>query len=115
MILLLVVAGIYIGIGAIVYVSQRRMMYFPTHGTPTSRLSPWFVGGAIFGYARENEAPARVWLMLHGNGGQAAHRDYILSCVPDADAVFVLEYPGYGVRPGAPSRHSIDDAALMAY
>jgi uncharacterized protein len=115
MIAVLLILAIYVGIVAIVYVSQRRLMYFPTHGTPTSRLSPWLVGGEIVGYARESTAPARVWLMMHGNGGQAAHRDYILSCVGSGDAVFVLEYPGYGVRPGMPSRASIDEAALLAY
>ena len=115
MIVGLVIGAIYAGIVALVYVNQRRLMYFPTHGTPASRLSPWVVGGAIWGYARETVNPRQVWLMLHGNGGQAAHRDYILSCVAGGDAVFVLEYPGYGLRPGVPSRQSIDAAALTGY
>jgi uncharacterized protein len=115
MIVGLLIVMIYAGIVVVVYVSQRRLMYFPTHGAPASRLSPWLVRGEVFGYARETPKPARVWLMLHGNGGQAAHRDYILSCIGSADAVFVLEYPGYGVRPGIPSRESIDAAALAAY
>jgi len=31
------------------------------------------------------------------------------------DAVFILEYPGYGMRPGTPSRASFDAAALVGY
>src|SRR5205085_2530652 len=56
-----------------------------------------------------------VWLMMHGNGGQAADRDYVLSHFSDQDSLYVLEYPGYGLREGQPSMESINQAALDAY
>jgi uncharacterized protein len=67
------------------------------------------------GYAREVAQPENVWLLLHGNGGQAADRVYALPVFSPRDAVFVLEYPGYGRRPGKPSRRAIDAAAREAY
>jgi hypothetical protein len=56
-----------------------------------------------------------VWLMMHGNAGQASGRDYVLKRVSRDDSLYVLEYPGYGARKGAPSKKSIDGAAIEAY
>lgn len=53
--------------------------------------------------------------MLHGNGGQASDRVYALPAFSSRDAVSILEYPGYGRRPGTPSRKSLDEAARQAY
>jgi pimeloyl-ACP methyl ester carboxylesterase len=91
------------------------LLYFPSHLALDTRLKPWYENDQLFGAAREVEHPARVWLMLHGNGGQAAHREYILTCLRRDDAVYVLEYPGYGFRSGSPSRPAIDAAASAAY
>jgi hypothetical protein len=67
------------------------------------------------GFAREVQAPENVWLMLHGNGGQAADRGYALGAFSLRDSVFILEYPGYGQREGKPGRSSFDGAARAAY
>jgi surfactin synthase thioesterase subunit len=56
-----------------------------------------------------------IWLMMHGNAGQAAGRDYVLSHMSDQDSLYVLEYPGYGHREGSPSMGSINHAASAAY
>lgn len=53
--------------------------------------------------------------MTHGNGGQAADRDYVLPKISDRDSLYVLEYPGYGKREGKPSLKSINAAAVDAY
>jgi pimeloyl-ACP methyl ester carboxylesterase len=53
--------------------------------------------------------------MLHGNGGQAEDRIYAIPSFSADDAVYILEYPGYGKRPGRPSREAFDAAALEAY
>ena len=53
--------------------------------------------------------------MMHGNAGQAANRDYVLSHISSLDSFYVLEYPGYGARSGSPSRDSINRAASDAY
>jgi len=64
---------------------------------------------------RDVVQPRNVWLLLHGNGGQAADRIYALSAFDADDAVFILEYPGYGTREGKPSRRSFDAAARQAF
>jgi hypothetical protein len=94
---------------------QRSVLYYPTHHINDRGLARWTHDGALIGFAREVPAPRNVWLMLHGNGGQAADRIYALPSFSAGDAVFILEYPGYGQRPGLPSRKTFDAAAREAY
>ncbi len=94
---------------------ERSLLFFPTHQPPTGPLTPWFQGDELLGYLRPVAAPRNVWLMLHGNGGQASDRSYALPCFSSADAVYVMEYPGYGGRAGTPSRAAFDAAAQEAY
>lgn len=53
--------------------------------------------------------------MLHGNAAQASDRIYAVPCFADDDSVYILEYPGYGDRKGAPSQKTFDPAAREAY
>lgn len=94
---------------------QRRLLYYPTHHSDSNGFTAWRHQGRLIGYAREVASPSNVWLMLHGNGGQASDRAYALSSFSGRDSVFVLEYPGYGQRPGSPSLGSINAAAREAY
>ncbi|HYG36232.1 MAG TPA: alpha/beta hydrolase, partial [Clostridia bacterium] len=100
-----------LGCGAI----QRSTLFYPTHHRQDNGLKTWKSEGKVIGYAREVPNPENVWLMLHGNGGQAADRVYAIPCFSDRDSVFILEYPGYGTRKGKPSRVSINAAAEEAY
>jgi len=93
----------------------RSALFFPTHEPEDPGLTPWMKDGALIGFARTVPDPDNVWLMLHGNGGQASHRTYMLDHLSARDAFYVMEYPGYGSRPGNPSRASFDAAALSAY
>jgi hypothetical protein len=99
---------------------QRNLLYFPTHEFSAKHaseygLTPWLVDGEYTGHARLVDNPGRVWLFIHGNGGQAATRSYIFHCFSPLDSIYILEYPGYGDRPGKPSKVSFDGAALKAY
>ena len=94
---------------------QRDFLFFPTHRPGNNGLSEWRAEGEIIGYSRQVPAPDNVWLMIHGNAGQAADRVYALGSFSGRDSVFILEYPGYGVREGKPSRASFDTAAIEAY
>jgi pimeloyl-ACP methyl ester carboxylesterase len=93
----------------------RKMLFFPTHHADDHGLARWKQEGRLIGFSRDVEGPVNVWLMLHGNGGQAADRAYALHAFDEHDAVFILEYPGYGERPGKLSRESFDAAAREAY
>ena len=115
LLLLLCTAVIYGLALALIAVKQRSFLFFPTHQAPTTSLTLWQIEEQIVGYAREVKDPASVWLMLHGNAGEAAHRDYILRSLSPRTSVYILEYPGYGLRGGSPSRASIDEAASAGY
>lgn len=93
----------------------RKHLFQPTHEPLSGTLTPWMSGDRLIGYARRTPSPPTVWLMLHGNAGQAAHRTYALPKFAPEDAVFILEYPGYGRREGKPSMKSFNQAAEEAY
>jgi pimeloyl-ACP methyl ester carboxylesterase len=94
---------------------QRKYLFYPTHHDESNGLVGWFTQGKQIGYSRQVPAPENVWLMLHGNAGQAADRVYALPSFSLHDSVFILEYPGYGAREGKPSRAAFDAAAIEAY
>ena len=109
------IALAYLAIALAADLGQRSLIYFPTHDGADTPLSPWVVDGRIIGYCRAEADPVTVWLMTHGNAGQASHRDYVLGHIPATDSLYVLEYPGYGLREGRPSKESMDGAASEAY
>jgi uncharacterized protein len=99
-----------------IYFRQSSILYAPSaEMRPISSLRSWTLGDRTIGYAREVPNPQTCWLMLHGNAGQAEHRDYILPHLNPTDSLYVLEYPGFGLRSGKPSRESLNAAALEAY
>jgi pimeloyl-ACP methyl ester carboxylesterase len=109
------VACVYGVLAAIVFTRQRSMLYHPSHSGEPRVLRPWVVRGERVGYARETQNPSSVWLMAHGNAGEAAHREYILDCLPANSAVYVVEYPGFGLRPGSPSEAALNLSVREAY
>jgi|HubBroStandDraft_5_1064220.scaffolds.fasta_scaffold162700_2 pimeloyl-ACP methyl ester carboxylesterase len=94
---------------------QRKLLYFPSHRADNNGLAPWTRNGEIIGYSRIVASPRNVWLMIHGNAGQASDRAYALPSFSPDDSVFILEYPGYGMRKGVPSEKAINQAAKEAY
>jgi uncharacterized protein len=96
-------------------VFQRKLLYYPTHHNESNGLTEWRHDGELVGFAREVPSPENVWLMMHGNGGQASDRAYALSSFSPRDSVFILEYPGYGQRGGHPSMQAFNAAASEAY
>jgi pimeloyl-ACP methyl ester carboxylesterase len=108
-------AAVYAALCVFVGVGQRSLLYFPTHHAPDPTMLPWAVNGETIGFHRPVPAPQTVWLMLHGNGGQASDRTYVLPRMAPTDALYVLEYPGYGRRDGQPALATINAAAMAAY
>ena len=94
---------------------ERKLLFYPSHATDANGLQPWVKDNRLIGFSRMVESPKNVWLMIHGNGGQAADRSYAIHCFSNEDSVFILEYPGYGTRSGKPSRKSFNEAAEEAY
>lgn len=110
-----IVLTIFVALLAVVFTFQRKLLYFPSHRQETNGLSTWTADGRLVGYARKVARPRNIWLFIHGNAGQAADRAYALQCFSASDSVFILEYPGYGNRPGSPGKASLNAAAVEAY
>ncbi len=119
-----------LGYGTIVFVvalMQRRMLFVPTRFDPASGekiaagngFEPWRnASGSIIGWKMSaNGATTASVMIVHGNAGSAAGRDYIAQPILSSSAVdvFVLEYPGYGSREGSPSKASLIAAAEEAF
>jgi pimeloyl-ACP methyl ester carboxylesterase len=126
---LIALAAVAAGLLLLVFLAQRRLLYFPhRYGLePAERegrrlgLEPWRdARGRFIGWrAPRGAGPtvARI-LVLHGNAGSALDRGYFrdvlqASGVPPVD-LLLLEYPGYGPRDGSPSERAIVSAATEA-
>lgn len=112
--ILLSCAAIYVAWCAVLFVLQRRMIY------PASRamvdlpagFERWEVGDGLAGYRRETGARDALFF-LHGNGGNARGWAHAADAFPGD--VYMLEYPGYGERPGSPTEASLKASALAAF
>ncbi|MGP8201369.1 MAG: alpha/beta hydrolase [Limisphaerales bacterium] len=113
--IVVILAVCYLAVVVMAWWRQRSMLYFPTHDTIPTGLAPWLDGSRTIGFCREAPNARTIWLMMHGNGGQAADRDYVLERMSGQDSLYVLEYPGYGSREGSPSLESMNRAASEAY
>jgi hypothetical protein len=94
---------------------QRKFLFYPTHHHRDNGLTRWTVNGEVIGYSRTVASPKNIWLMLHGNGGQAADRAYAIPAFSPDDSIYITEYPGYGARAGEPAMDAFDAAATQAY
>ncbi len=108
---------------------QRSLMYHPRRAAEAvllreaaqADLRPWRTAdGGWFGWRRDSDDPdARRILVFHGNAGCAVDRAYYADAFGARPGgtdwhTAVLEYPGYGARPGSPSESSLLKAALAA-
>ena len=106
---------------------QRRFIYFPRTIPPALAepaaaelgFVPWRnPSGQIIGWKlAASSSPVASVLIIHGNGGCAMDRGYLAGPVHEAAAadVYVLEYPGYGAREGAPGKRALLAAGEEAF
>ena len=106
---------------------QRRLMYFPSvftrkqaeEAAAFAGLERWAsADGRPIGWKRPSSIRPVLGqvLIAHGNAGSACHRGHYADVLQKAAAldVFILEYPGYGDRPGVPSERSLGESSLEA-
>jgi hypothetical protein len=118
----LMVAGAlaYLGLCLLALLAQRRLMYFPDRSPEAEALqraarlglAPWRdATGRLLGWRRPSMGTRRPRVLLfHGNAGDALGRvDYLPVLEAAGFEGVLMEYPGYGCRPGEPS-----EAALVA-
>lgn len=123
--------AIYLLVVAAVFFSQRQMLFVATRAPEEQMvadgkgmfLDPWRnEAGAIIGWHRGPSSLKRAankLIVFHGNAGNAIYRSHFVNGFESLGngglwEVWILEYPGYGSRPGEPSRDTIDGAALDA-
>ena len=109
------IALIYVLVCVAMFFLQRGMIFYPGPVDPTTTLSPWVVNEQVIGFHRRVENPDAVWLLMHGNAGDASGRGYVLRAMSEQDSLYVLQYPGYGDRKGTPSKREFNTAASEAY
>jgi len=118
--------GAGLGLLLLVFLGQRRMLYFPDRQEMEGAegqaarlgLEPFRSGGEFLGWrARHPEGAARGRLVVfHGNAGSALdrvhYRDVFQAPGQEPVDLYLAEYPGYGPRPGEPSERALVPAAL---
>jgi len=119
LLLLLAVASI------VAFAFQRSLIYYPEPADLNTLLPhaarkgflPWTDPQARFIGWRSHGLAEPPLLMLHGNAGHALYRSQFVERIREAGVtapVFILEYPGYGARPGKPSESTLVAAAIEA-
>ncbi|QIB66453.1 alpha/beta hydrolase [Kineobactrum salinum] len=123
-----VVALGYVGVTLMYALLQRSLVYYPQAQAEDAAVAavrraggePWLdEEGRWLGWWQGDAGARHRVLVLHGNAGHALSRRYWVDLFQSFHAsgpwrVHVLEYPGYGPRPGVPTEASLRDAALQA-
>jgi pimeloyl-ACP methyl ester carboxylesterase len=123
--LFLAMVALYGALCLLAFAFQRRLLYFPERYPEQAALAvagrlglaPWRdARGALAGWrAAPPGLPVARLLVLHGNAGSALDRIHYAAAFSRLGVeVILLEYPGYGARPGSPSRDSLGAAAADA-
>ena len=118
--------GLYAGLCLVVFMVQRRLMYFPdpcSEGEALQRagqlgLVPWRdADGTLLGWRRPGAHPGRPRILVfHGNAGDALGRIDYLPVLEAAGFEGVLaEYPGYGPRGGVRTEAALVAAGRQAF
>jgi pimeloyl-ACP methyl ester carboxylesterase len=127
-----VVLLVWLGLVALLALTQRSMIYYPSRNAPETLareataqgFEPWKNStGETIGYRHlapsDDPRPPLAILISQGNAGYALHRtdyaDILHTAAPDrAVSIYILEYPGYGARLGTPSQSNFLAAASEA-
>jgi uncharacterized protein len=117
---------LYAGLAAMIYLSQRSLMYFPEtiHTTPAAAGLPQ---AEEISLTASDGVPVTVWsvapqdgkpviLYFHGNGGALHYRvERFHKLIADGIGLVALEYRGYGGNAGSPSEQGLIADAEVAY
>jgi pimeloyl-ACP methyl ester carboxylesterase len=125
--LLLILPLGYLMILVVLYLNQDNMIFVPTMDTEANmdreaaneEFEPWFnAKGERIGWQSRQGDASQPLLICGGNGGYALGRAYYRADLFRQGCdwkIFIVEYPGYGSRPGKPSGKALTDAAIEAF
>jgi uncharacterized protein len=105
---------IYGAVCGLLYVFQRSLIYPASHHAwdLPKDFVPWTKDGRLIGYKRIH-GTTNCLFFLHGNSGNA--RGWAGAIEEFPGDIFILEFPGYGERPGRPTETSLKAAAREAF
>jgi fermentation-respiration switch protein FrsA (DUF1100 family) len=117
---------VYIGLTALLYFTQRSLMYFPdrAHVTPAQAGLPQATevtlttadGEHVIVWHAPPSGDKPVVLYFHGNGGAVQYRaERFKKLLADGIGLVALEYRGYGGSTGSPSEAGLTADAEAAY
>jgi len=123
---LAVLLFVYVGLAAMLYFTQRSMMYFPEtiHTSPAEAGLPEAEeisltaadGVRIVGWHVAPRDGQPVILYLHGNGGALRYRvERFHRLIKEGLGLVAVEYRGYGGSEGSPSEAGLFADAEAAY
>lgn len=114
-----------LGFGVFLYVSQDRIIFYPTRYADDSVDPPWrrlefeTRDGAQVAFYRgpESGAPEKLWLIFVGNASLALQWRPVANVAAERQQEFgylLVDYPGYGACEGKPGRDSINRSVEAA-
>jgi hypothetical protein len=121
-----VLAGLYLLVCLLFFFRQRSMLYFPTVSPESVLLGraegegfvPWRDReGKLIGWRTKSGLGEMDIVLFHGNAGDAQGRRSLIQRLRQAGLqapVNILEYPGFGARPGTPTQETLTAAAVDA-
>ncbi|MDH3890863.1 MAG: alpha/beta hydrolase [candidate division Zixibacteria bacterium] len=129
-----VAVGAFVAFGLYLYLSQDRMVFFPSREMETTpaeiglvfddvfievtdsvQVHAWYVP-APDGNSGSNNSHAPTVLFFHGNGGNISHRLPTVDLVVGLGAnIMLVDYRGYGRSGGVPSEQNMYADALACY
>jgi hypothetical protein len=123
---LIVALCLYIGLAALLYVTQRSLMYFPetVRTTPAQAGLPEAEqitlatadGEQLVAWHVPPRGERPVIVYFHGNGGALRHRvERFRKLAADGVGLLALEYRGYGGSSGSPSETGLIADGEAAY
>lgn len=111
---LLIPIGLYLIVLALMFFSQRSLLYLPDHRYVSKDeleafgLSRWPDDDTCRGYLADRPSAELTIVVFHGNAGSAIDRLYYAEAFGFLSARLLLaEYPGYGGRQGQRTQNTL--------
>ena len=116
--LIFVALLLYIGLAAIAFFAQRKIMYFPPnfyHSPPTDMMEVRTDSGGLGWYSPAIDDRPTV-MIFHGNASSIDSNMHIFRDLQTAGyGVWSVGYPGYPGTPGKPTQSNLVQAATEQY
>lgn len=115
--ILIALVSIYLLFAAYLYISQRKLLYFPVSVDPSFSATGVSVdnnGTLLHGWVL-NPGKRKAVIYFGGNSELITHRQEFFESVFSDYSVYLINYRGYGNSEGSPSESGLFSDALAIY